>query len=127
MLPACLPRCAPLAGFGVVQGARMMRVQWFYAVHDKDTNLVHARKVGASAAGPPAGQGEEDEDEEEEEEALQEEEEAPDDVEEPGPSIKGKGKQKAAPAKKKPAAKKKAAAKVVTDYAMGELEALSCR
>ena len=101
----------------------MMRVQWFYAVHDKDTSLMHATKVACPV--PSAGQ-EEGADAEGDELEEEGEEEAPDDVVEAGPS-KGKGK-KAAAANKKPAAKKKkkAAVKIVKEYSMGELQALSC-
>ena len=110
----------------MVQGARMMRVQWFYAVHDKDTSLMHATKVACAAPSPDQEEGADAEGDVSEEEG---EEEAPDDVAEAGPS-KGRGK-KTAPAKKKPAAKKKkkkkkAAVKIVK-HTMGELEALSWR
>ena len=104
----------------------MMRVQWFYAAHDKDTSLMHATKVACAAPSPDQEEGADAEGDVSEEEG---EEEAPDDVAEAGPS-KGRGK-KTAPAKKKPAAKKKkkkkkAAVKIVK-HTMGELEALSWR
>ena len=87
----------------ILQGRRAMRVQWFYAAHDKATSMLYAKKK--SVKGKAAAEDEEDDpslaessEEEEEEEEEEAEEEAGE--EEEGRQQRGRGKKggkKAAP------------------------------